>query len=194
MRSRIDAVVVGTSAGGIEALSVLLPALPANTAWPLLVVIHLTRERPSLLVELFQPKCAVTVREAQDKDPLEAGTVFSSPHPTIISSSTRGLSWRCPQTSSYIFPDRPLTSCSSRPPRCTGERLLGIILSGASEDGAAGLEAVHRSGGWTIVQDPATAQSPVMAEAAIRRSPVDFVMSLDEIARVLGTVSVGESL
>ncbi len=76
---RIEAVVIGTSAGGVEALSALLPALPAGVCAPVFVVLHLPRERPSLLVDIFGPKCAVPVREAVDKDPIEPGTVYFAP-------------------------------------------------------------------------------------------------------------------
>ena len=67
-----------------------------------------------------------------------------------------------------------------------GERLLGIILTGASHDGASGLEAVHRAGGWTVVQEPEDAQAPLMVEAALKRTPVDFVLPLDQIAAAPG--------
>jgi two-component system, chemotaxis family, protein-glutamate methylesterase/glutaminase len=70
-----------------------------------------------------------------------------------------------------------------------GERLLGIILTGANDDGARGLEAVRRAGGWTIVQQPETAQASLMTEAALKRGPVDCVLSLAQIARVLGTLN-----
>ena len=69
-------IVIGTSAGGVEALSAVLPALPPTLGAAVLVVIHLPRERPSLLVDIFGPKCRLPVREAQDKEPLLAGTIF----------------------------------------------------------------------------------------------------------------------
>jgi two-component system chemotaxis response regulator CheB len=68
------------------------------------------------------------------------------------------------------------------------DRLLGIILTGANEDGTSGLAAVHRAGGVTVVQDPGSAQSPFMAESALSRTPVDFVLSLAEIAALLATL------
>lgn len=74
--ARIDAIVVGASAGGVEALCGLLPALPHDPPAAVLVVLHLPRERPSLLADIFQPKCARPVREAQDKEPVEPGTVM----------------------------------------------------------------------------------------------------------------------
>ena len=76
---RVDGIVIGTSAGGVEALSILLPALPEGLRAAVFIVLHLPRERPSLLVDIFQPKCAVPVREAQDKEPVDRGTVYFAP-------------------------------------------------------------------------------------------------------------------
>jgi len=76
LRTRIECVVIGASAGGVEALAVLLPALPATFRPSLLIVLHLPRERPSLLVEIFARRCARPVREADDKEPVEPGTVY----------------------------------------------------------------------------------------------------------------------
>jgi two-component system, chemotaxis family, protein-glutamate methylesterase/glutaminase len=74
-----------------------------------------------------------------------------------------------------------------------GERLLGIILTGASQDGAAGLEAVRRAGGATIVQQPSSAQVPMMIESALKRGPVDRVLSLEQIADLLQTLEARAS-
>ena len=77
--ARVGAVVVGASAGGVEALSVLLPALPADSTAAVFVVLHLPRDRPSLLSEIFARKCALPVREAQDKESVTPGTVYFAP-------------------------------------------------------------------------------------------------------------------
>ena len=162
---------------------------PPTPRRPVLVVIHLPRERPSLLAELFQPKCAVTVREAQDKDPLEAGTVYFAPpdyHLLVDEGPQLALSADEP----VIFHARPLTSCSSRPPTSTANDCSGSSSPAPAKTARRGSRRCTGPADRPIVQDPATAQSPFMAEAAIRRSPVDFVMSLDEIARVLGHRSV----
>src|SRR5262245_28388983 len=79
LAGRVDGVVIGTSAGGVDALLQLLPALPAGLRATVYVVIHLPRDRPSLIVDLFQPRWAVAVREAQDKEPAAAGTVYFAP-------------------------------------------------------------------------------------------------------------------
>jgi two-component system chemotaxis response regulator CheB len=190
---RIEAIVIGASAGGVEALSVLLPALPAGLRAAVFIVLHLPRERPSLLVEVFAPKCARPVREAQDKEPVEPGTVYFAPPDYHLLVDGHLLVDDGPQLA--LSADEPVHF--SRPSidvlfesaaEAYGDRLLGIILTGASADGASGLEAVHRAGGATVVQQPASAQVPLMVESALRRSPVDRVLSLDDIAGLLGAL------
>jgi two-component system chemotaxis response regulator CheB len=73
------------------------------------------------------------------------------------------------------------------------ERLMGIILTGANDDGAAGLAAVHRAGGVTLVQEPGSAQAPLMALAALKRTAADFVLPLEEIASLLNVLAPAEA-
>jgi two-component system, chemotaxis family, protein-glutamate methylesterase/glutaminase len=185
---RIDGIVIGTSAGGVEALAVLLPALRPATDVSVFIVLHLPRDRPSLLVEIFQPKCAMRVLEAQDKEPVEPGTIYFAPpdyHLLVDRGPQLMLSADDPVNFSRPSIDVLFESAAD----VFGERLLGIILTGANDDGARGLEAVRRAGGWTIVQQPETAQASLMTEAALKRGPVDGVLSLAQIARVLGTLN-----
>jgi len=184
---RVDAVAIGGSAGGIDALSVLLPALPAGMRAAVFVVLHLPRERPSLLTDIFQPRCAVTMREAEDKDPVDAGTVYFAPpdyHLLVDRGPQLALSVDAPVNFSRPSIDVLFESAAE----VYTHRLLGIIVSGASEDGAAGLDAIHRAGGCTMVQVPETAHARLMVEAALRRTPVDFVLSLEDIALHLRTL------
>jgi two-component system chemotaxis response regulator CheB len=184
---RIDAVVIGASAGGIEALSILLPALPERLRAAVLIVLHLPRERPSLLVELFQPKCAVPVQEAQDKEPIARGTVyFAPPDYHLLVDDGPQLALSADEPVHYSRPSIDVLFESAA--LWYRHRLLGIILTGANEDGAAGLAAVHQSGGTTVVQQPETAHASVMVESALKRSPVDLVLTLEEIAGLLRTL------
>jgi two-component system, chemotaxis family, protein-glutamate methylesterase/glutaminase len=185
---RIDGIVIGTSAGGVEALAVLLPALRPATDVSVFIVLHLPRDRPSLLVEIFQPKCAMRVLEAQDKEPVEPGTIYFAPpdyHLLVDRGPQLMLSADDPVNFSRPSIDVLFESAAD----VFGERLLGIILTGANDDGARGLDAVRRAGGWTIVQQPETAQASLITEAALKRGPVDGVLSLAQIARVLGTLN-----
>jgi two-component system, chemotaxis family, protein-glutamate methylesterase/glutaminase len=203
---RIDAVAIGASAGGVEALSLLLPAVPAALRAAILIVLHLPRERASVLPEIFSAKCARPVREAVDKEPVEPGTVYFAPpdyHLLVDCASSVGGAADATRRGrgrgdSPVAAQLALSSDDlvnfSRPSidvlfesaaDVYGQRLLGIILTGANHDGAAGLAAVHEASGITVVQHPDTAQSSLMPMAAIKRSPVDYVLTLDQIAELL---------
>ena len=184
LRSRIDAVVIGASAGGVEALSVLLPALSAEAPVAVMIVVHLPRDRPSLLVDIFSRKCAMKVREAQDKEPIEAGTVYFAPnnyHLLVDPGPQLALS-----VDDLVHHSRPsIDVLFESAAYVYRDRLLGVILTGANEDGAEGLATVHDTGGITVVQEPSTAHSSQMVVAAQRRRKPDYVMTLEEIAAML---------
>jgi two-component system chemotaxis response regulator CheB len=184
LRDPIDAVVIGASAGGVEALSEILPALPASLRPALLIVLHLPRERPSLLVEIFANRCALRVREADDKEPVEPGTVyFAPPDYHMLVEKSRQIALSTDEPVHYSRPSIDVLFESAAD--VYADRLLGIILSGANADGAAGLHAVHRAGGTTVVQRPDSAKVPLMVVSALQRNPADFVLSLPEIAGLL---------
>jgi two-component system, chemotaxis family, protein-glutamate methylesterase/glutaminase len=180
-------VVIGTSAGGVDALSALLPALPADAQPAVFVVIHLPRERPSLLADLFGAKCAAPVREAQDKEPVEPGTVyFAPPDYHLLLDAGPQLALSADELVNFSRPSVDVLFESAAD--VYGPRLLGVVLTGASQDGAAGLAAVQRAGGRAVVQRPDTAQVPLMAEAALQRTPSAAVLSLAEIADLLAAL------
>jgi two-component system chemotaxis response regulator CheB len=175
------AVVIGTSAGGVDALSALLPAFPASYTGAVFVVLHLPRERPSLLVDIFTPKCALRVREAEDKEPVAPGTIYFAPpdyHLLIDDGPELSLSADDPVNFSRPSIDVLFESAAD----VYKGTLLGVILTGASHDGARGLEAVRAHGGLTYVQEPSTAAASVMVQAALKRVPGHHVLSLDGLA------------
>jgi two-component system chemotaxis response regulator CheB len=184
LRGRIEAIVIGASAGGVEALSVILPVLPATFRPALLIVLHLPRERPSLLVEIYEKRCALPVREADDKEPIEPGTVYFAPpdyHMLVEKNRQIALSTDEPVHFSRPSVDVLFESAAD----VYADRLLWMILTGANEDGAAGLHAIHRAGGVTVVQQPDSAKAPLMVVSALQRNPADFVLSLPEISMLL---------
>lgn len=190
LKSRIDAVVIGASAGGIQGLSTLLPALPAGTRAPIFVVLHLPRDRPSVLAEIFSRKCVLPVREAEDKDPIVPGTVYVAPnnyHMLVDQGPQVSLSADDPVHHSRPSIDVLFESAAE----FYRDRLLGIILSGANEDGAQGLAMIKDVGGITVVQSPDTAVAPLMGAAAIKLRPAHWVLAVDEIAAMLRTLDVG---
>jgi two-component system chemotaxis response regulator CheB len=191
----IEGIAIGASAGGVDALSILLPALPPKLRASVFIVLHLPREHPSLLADIFSHKCRLPVMEAEDKMRVEPGTVYFAPpdyHLLIDEGPQLALS-----IDELVHFSRPsIDVLFESAADVYAQRLMGIILTGANEDGSAGLAAVHRSGGVTIVQDPGSAQVPLMVLSALKRSPPDFVLSLDEIAdrlRSLPCVDVSDT-
>lgn len=178
------AIAIGASAGAIHALMRILPALPTGFALPVLVVVHVPPGRKSELAALFAGKCRIAVREGEDKDPAAPGTVtFAPPDYHMMIEAGGGISL---STDDPVFFSRPsidvlLESAAD----AYGPGLTGVVLTGANEDGARGLEAVVAAGGTAIVQDPATAYARTMPEAALQRCPQARVLSLDGIVASL---------
>jgi len=189
LAARLDAIVIGASAGGVESLSTLLPAIPASTRAAVFVVLHLPREHKSLLSEIFGASCAISVKEAEDKEPVRPATVYFAPpdyHLLIDTGPQIALSVDEPLHFSRPSIDVLFESAAE----CYGSRLLGVILTGASRDGAAGLAAVKAAGGVTAVQTPGTTQQSMMANAALSFGPADFVLPVPQLAQLFATLGV----
>jgi two-component system, chemotaxis family, protein-glutamate methylesterase/glutaminase len=182
--AEIRAVAIGASAGGVQALCELLPALSRESQAAVFVVLHLPRDRPSLLVDVFSQKCALAVREAEDKEPVIPGTVyFAPPNYHLLVDAGPQLALSADDLVNHSRPSIDVLFDSAA--QVYREHLLGIILSGANEDGAEGLAAVHDAGGLTVVQEPQTAQSSAMILSALERRPADLVLDLAGIAELL---------
>lgn len=183
-----DAVVIGASAGGVEALLQLLPCVRAEAGVAVLVVLHLPPDRESLLSQIFAPVCALAVKDAEDKEPILPGTLYFAPPdyhllvdrgPQVVLSVDTPVQYSRPSIDALFETAADLYRA----------RLLGIVLSGSSEDGAAGLAAVAAAGGAAVVQDPAQSRAPMMPGEALRRTPTAQVASLAQIADLLRALS-----
>lgn len=178
------AVVIGGSSGAIDALLLVLPALPAALRAAVVVVLHLPRDRPSMLPEIFQPRCALALREACDKEPLTPGAVYFAPpdyHLLVDAGPRAALS-----VDPLVHFSRPsidvlFESAADQ----YGDQLIGVLLSGANDDGAQGLQAIGAAGGLLVVQDPASAPMPTMPLAAMARCAVHHVLPPVGIAGLL---------
>lgn len=184
---RIEAVVIGASAGGVHALLGLLSGLPADFRLPIVAVLHLPEDRDSLLVDIFRQRLSMAVREAADKESIAPGTLyFAGPgyHLSVEMDLTFSLS--CEPPVQYARPSIDVLMASAAD--AYGPRLAGILLTGANFDGAAGLAKIRQCGGFTVVQDPAQAQVPTLPEAAIRTLHPDLILTLDGIKSLLLTL------
>jgi two-component system chemotaxis response regulator CheB len=186
-RFEADAVAVGASAGGIDALFALLAGLQPPLAAALVVVLHLPEQQESLLPQLFAQRTALPVQEAQPNAPVQPGTIYFAPpgyHLLVEAERSFALSCDAPELFSRPSIDVLFESCAD----VYGDRLVGIVLTGANEDGARGLATIKARGGLTAVQDPQEAVHAAMPIAAIERAAPDFVLPLAGLGALLHTV------
>lgn len=186
-RYAAEAVVIGASAGGIDALLVLLQPLQAPLAVPVIVVLHLPDDHESRLAEVFGHRLRVPVEEARPHGPVRAGAVYVAPpgyHLLVEADRSFSLSCDAPVLFSRPSIDVLFESCAE----AWGRGLVGMVLTGANEDGAQGLAAIKAQGGLAAVQDPAEAAHPVMPEAAMRAAQPQFVLPLAGLRSLLQTV------
>lgn len=176
-------VVVGSSAGGIEALSTLVATLPADFPAPLVLAQHLDPHHLSHLGEILARRSSLPVRTVLDHERLEPGVVYVVPsnrHAEIADHMVRVLADDPAEKRPKPSVDRLLTSAA----HAYGEQLIAVILTGTGSDGAAGAHAVKAAGGAVIIENPATAAYPGMPES-LAPTTVDFVSDLEHIAPLL---------
>jgi len=181
---RIDAVIIGGSAGGLDAMLRLLSGLPAAYRLPLVALLHLPDNVDSRLADVFRARLAIPVEEALDKARIAPGTLYVAPggyHLLVEHDYSFALSCEAPVLFSRPSIDVLMESAAD----AWGERLAGILLTGANDDGAEGLARIGEHGGLTVVQDPDEAAIPTMPRAAIRRRMPDLVLRLERIRTLL---------
>jgi two-component system chemotaxis response regulator CheB len=181
---RPQAIIVAGSAGGVEALMTLLSVVPASLKVPLICMLHLPASRDSRLAELFDARLPVPVVEAADKGAIVDGTVYfagSGYHLSVEQDRSFSLSCEAPVHFARPAIDVLMTSAAD----AYGDALAAILLTGANQDGAAGMAHVHARGGLTVVQDPRDALVDTMPKAAIAAFAPDLVLPLAAIRELL---------
>ena len=186
-KRHIGALVIGASAGGIGALLQVLPGLPEKPPYPVVVVLHMPSDSASKLAEVFGQHLPQPVLQAQDKAQLETGHIYFAPpgyHLSIENERCFSLSQEEPVHFSRPAIDILMTSAAD----AYGPSLCGMLLTGASCDGAAGIAAIGAAGGLTVVQDPEEAEISTMPAAAIRLRAPGLILPLREIRALLANL------
>ena len=181
-------VVVGASWGGLEAVSALLAGLPGELRTPIAVAQHRSPDSTPLLLErLLEPHARRTVCEAADKQRIEPGTVYLAPpaYHLLVEGDHFTLTTDAPVR--YARPSIDVLFESAAD--AFGPTVVAVILTGANDDGAAGLAAVKRRGGVAIVQEPEGAERRAMPDAALAAVRPDAILPLDEIGPFLGRLA-----
>lgn len=185
-----EAVVIGASAGGLNALSKILPALPDNYSLPVIIVLHRVRESDDFLSRYLDKLSSLQVNEARLRESIKPASVYIAPagyHLLVERDKTFSLSIDPPVN--YAIPSIDVLFESAAV--AYKDKLIGVILTGANADGSSGLAAIKEYGGLTIAQDPLTAESTFMPAAAIERGVVDNIIGLEKIGLFLKEISDG---
>ncbi|WP_339406079.1 chemotaxis protein CheB [Pseudomonas helleri] len=180
----VDAVVIGASAGGVEALLTLFADVQPGFKLPVIVVLHVPDERRSQLAAVFNSRLSLPVKEVDDKEPIAPGTLyFAAPGYHVSIEQDHSFSLSREERVHYSRPSIDYLFESAAD--VYQSRLAAILLTGANQDGAQGLLSVKLQGGLTIVQDPTEAHVATMPHAALERCHPDFILPLHGIARLL---------
>ncbi len=176
-----QAIVIGASSGGLEAFMSILPRFPANFNLPIFITQHLHQKSDSILAELLAEKISMPVKEAEDKEPIKNGVIYISPpgyHLLIEPDKTLSLS-----IDEYVNYSRPSVDVLFESAAFVFKNsLIGILLTGANEDGGRGLKAIYNNGGLVIVQDPEEALACTMPNAGLKYTHTQNIFRLNQIA------------
>ena len=181
---RVEALVVGASAGGVEALLRIFSGIRTGFGLPIITVLHLPDDHRSQLVHVFGSRLRMPVKEADDKEPVKPGILYFASagyHLSVEADRSFSLSQE-----DRVFYSRPsIDILFESAADAYGKALAGILLTGANNDGAQGLAHIASLGGMTAVQDPAQAQARTMPEAALALHSPDYLLPLNEIGHLL---------
>ena len=178
-----ELVVMGASWGGLHALGTIVAGLPADFPLPVIIVQHRSRDSETLLEELLQDLTPLPIRQVDDKDPILGGHVYVAPadYHLLVDGGHFALTTDAPVRFSRPSIDVTFTSAADLCGACA----TGVVLTGANDDGAAGLRRIYDRGGRAIIQDPRDAEMPVMPTAALAAVPEADVLPLAGIAPAL---------
>jgi len=182
------AIVIGTSAGGLNVLKSLLPALPANFNLPLIIVQHVGANSDSSWIAILNSTCKLNLREAEEKEPIEKGNVYiAPPNYHLLIEKDLTLSFSMEPKINFARPAIDVLFESAA--EAYKDKLIGIILTGSNSDGTAGMKKIKEHGGLTIIQDPESAESPYVPSSVLNTISVDYKLSIQNIVSLLLTLS-----
>jgi two-component system chemotaxis response regulator CheB len=183
-------VVIGASLGGLHALKTVLGALPADFPLPIAIVQHRSHDDSDALASLLAGHTRLPVIEVEDKEVIRGGYVYVCPanYHLLVDGDHFALS-----TDALVLHARPsIDVFFESAADCFRDGAIGVLLTGMSRDGTAGLKRLKEFGGYVIVQDPTAAEGPVMPEAAIAAVAVDRILPLEDIAPMLLELCAGQ--
>ena len=176
-------IVIGVSAGGLNAIKIIFSILPKNFKIPMIIVQHMSANSNSAWIDILNKKSFLYLKEADEKEKIRSGHVyFAPPNYHLLIEKNHTFSFTIDERVNFSRPSIDVLFESAVD--VYHEKIIGIILTGANKDGTAGLKKIKEAGGLTIVQDPNDAEVPYMPEFAITIVP-DYIMTLKEMTEFL---------
>jgi len=184
MSQTYAAVVAGVSLGGLDALATLLPGLPKSFPLPLALVLHIPPGEKGRIAQYLDKISLIKVKEADEKEMMRPGVAYTAPaNYHLLIEPDHSLSLSVDERVNFSRPSIDVLFCSAA--QAFGDRLIGVLLTGANNDGALGMACLHRYGGLTIVEDPSTAHCPEMPLAALKAIKPDYIQPIEAIPSLL---------
>ncbi len=192
LNREISALVIGASAGGVQALTRLLPKFGKDTKFAIICVIHLPPDAQNLIPEILKDTCSLVVKEAESTEDVKEGIIYIAPPGYHLSvEPNRRFSLSTEEPVHYCRPAIDVLFSSAA--TVFKKRLVGILLTGANSDGALGLKEIASRGGYTIVQDPDEADFKDMPTAALNIFTPSAIMNLAQIEDFFGSLGRQEN-
>lgn len=186
---KIDALVIGGSAGSLDVLLKILPEISPNIDFSIIIVVHRKQGMDSLLSDLLSYRTELKVKEADEKEKIQKGYIYIAPsdyHLLIEKDFTFSLDYS--EKINYSRPSIDVTFQTAAD--AYGDRLVCLLLSGSNADGVNGLIFAKKNGGITLAQDPESAQVTYMPEQAILRANVSAVLKIEEMANYINSLAI----
>lgn len=179
-----EAIVIGVSSGGMNAMKIIFSAMPAHFSIPMIIVQHLGANSDGQWITLLNDKSQLEIKEADEKEKIEKGIIYiAPPNYHLLIEKDKTFSLTIDERVNYARPSIDVLFESAA--EAYRNKLIGIVLTGANNDGTKGIKRIQECGGLTIIQDPKTAESAYMPKAAIAAIEPNFIGSLDDIAEFL---------
>jgi two-component system chemotaxis response regulator CheB len=179
-----EAIVIGVSSGGMNALKIIASGLPANFSIPIIIVQHLSAHSDSQWIKLLNEKSALDIKEADEKEGIEKGKIYiAPPNYHLLIERDKTFSLTIDERVNFARPSIDVLFESAA--EAYKNKLIGMVLTGSNHDGTKGIKRIKEYGGLTIIEDPKTAASPYMPKSAMNAIESDYILSLDDIVPLL---------
>lgn len=184
-------IVMGLSSGGMEALKTIFAALPGNFKIPIVIVQHLSPRSDSQWIEILNKRYGITIKEAEEKEMIKSGTIFlAPPNYHLLLEKNGSFSLSIDERVSYARPAIDVLFDTAA--EAFGKKVVGVVMTGSNQDGAAGLKKIKKCGGLAVVQNPETAFSSYMPQEAISQAEPHHILDLQGIIAFLKSIDQQE--